>query len=365
MASLRRRETAAGSVWYVRYRSPDGRQREKRAGKTRRDAEFVLRDLERQIDLGGLYESPPEPFGVMLDAYLDRLGLRIRASTMETTRTVAKHLERLRPISLDRLKAADVEDVVTAIARAAPSQANRVLVLVKQVIKDAKRRDARVDERIFDLAPIRSHVTEMRFLSWPEVETLASWMRDDWGRLVQVAALTGLRQGEIFALRKEDVDFERRVVRVDRSVYRGRVGPPKTRSSRRQVALSTHALRLVREQLVARNPNKLDLVWPGDAGGHVAVKGWMSNAFRPAVRHAGLAPFRFHDLRHTYVALLIAAEAHPKWLQSQLGHSTISLTLDRYGHLFPDASEPFMQRLDELTSKVGDTPAVGSAGDEP
>jgi integrase len=163
-------------------------------------------------------------------------------------------------------------------------------------------------------------------------------------------------------LRADDIDLDRHVVRVERSVYRGRLGPPKTRSSRRYVALSGLATRLVREQLVGRAPNQLDLVWPGDAGGHVAVKHWMRKVFRPAVLHAGLTPFRFHDLRHTYVALLIAAGAHPKWLQAQLGHSSISQTLDRYGHLFPDASEPFMQRLDDLTASKQ---TVGSAWDSP
>lgn len=58
--------------------------------------------------------------------------------------------------------------------------------------------------------------------------------------------------------------------------------------------------------------------------------------FRPAVRRSGLTGLRFHDLRHTYAALMVAAGAHPKYLQAQMGHSSIHLTLDLYGLLFPD-----------------------------
>jgi hypothetical protein len=74
----------------------------------------------------------------------------------------------------------------------------------------------------------------------------------------------------------------------------------------------------------------------------------MARVFRPAVRRAGLAPLRFHDLRHTYAALMVAAGAHPKLLQAQLGHTSINVTLNTYGHLFPDAFADVGQSLDHL-----------------
>jgi hypothetical protein len=106
--------------------------------------------------------------------------LREESARAKTRRESEDSVPRVLQLDHDyALRAAVVEDLVTAIARDAPSQANRVRAFVKQVIKDAKRRDARVDERILDLRPIRAQLVEMRFLSWPEVETLASWMRDD------------------------------------------------------------------------------------------------------------------------------------------------------------------------------------------
>jgi integrase len=75
----------------------------------------------------------------------------------------------------------------------------------------------------------------------------------------------------------------------------------------------------------------------------------MARVFRPAVRRAQLAPLRFHDLRHTYAALMVAAGAHhPKLLQAQLGHTSIKVTLNTYGHLFPDAFADVGPALDRL-----------------
>jgi integrase len=67
-----------------------------------------------------------------------------------------------------------------------------------------------------------------------------------------------------------------------------------------------------------------------------------------ALRRANLRRIRFHDLRHTYASLLIAQGAHPKYIQAQLGHASIQTTLDRYGHLMPDAHAAEARKLDRL-----------------
>jgi len=67
-----------------------------------------------------------------------------------------------------------------------------------------------------------------------------------------------------------------------------------------------------------------------------------------AARRADLTPLRFHDLRHTYAALMVAAGAHPKLLEAQLGHTSVNVTLNTYGHLFPDAFADVGDALDRL-----------------
>jgi integrase len=69
------------------------------------------------------------------------------------------------------------------------------------------------------------------------------------------------------------------------------------------------------------------------------------------VRRCALGPVRFHDLRHTYAALMVAAGAHPRYLQAQMGYSSIRVTLDLYGHLFPDANRSVLAELDRLVER--------------
>ncbi len=80
------------------------------------------------------------------------------------------------------------------------------------------------------------------------------------------------------------------------------------------------------------------LAFPNGAGNPIAASSFWNAHFTPALRRVGLS-CRFHDLRHTSVALAIAGGAHPKSIQSRMGHSSINVTLDRYGHLFPELDE--------------------------
>jgi integrase len=80
------------------------------------------------------------------------------------------------------------------------------------------------------------------------------------------------------------------------------------------------------------------LVFSNGAGNPIAASSFWNAHFSPALRRAQVS-CRFHDLRHTSVALAIAAGAHPKAIQSRMGHSSINVTLDRYGHLFPELDE--------------------------
>jgi integrase len=188
----------------------------------------------------------------------------------------------------------------------------------------------------------------MRFLGWSEVERLASETVEPYDNLVRFACLTGLRQGELFALRDRALDLRQRTVAVEAGARDGKLVPTKTSAGRRQVRLSGESLRVLREQLLARAPNELGLVFPTPGGTVWRKDNFMARVFRPAVRRADLAPLRFHDLRHTYAALMVAAGAHPKLLQAQLGHTSINVTLNTYGHLFPDAFADVGDALDSI-----------------
>jgi integrase len=339
-----------GSKRYrARWTGVGGRARS-RSFVLKKDAERFVLEQRRRASLGALYQAPPETLGEFAAGWFERYALRVRPSTLARVRDVLPHLEAFRSVALDEIHPAAVEDHVAALARRAPRQAELALRVLKQVLVNAKDRGHLVDEGVFRVKAPRRDQPEMRFLDWDEVEELAANTVAPYGNLVLLAALTGLRQGELFALRARNIDLDAMTVQVEHGAYQGGLVPVKTRASRRRVDLSSMAAHVLRRQLLARKPNEPGLVFTSPRGELLNDDNFRHRVFRPAVRRSELTGLRFHDLRHTYAALMVAAGAHPKYLQAQMGHSSIRVTLDLYGHLFPDANRGVLDNLDALTA---------------
>ena len=123
--------------------------------------------------------------------------MRVRASTLERTHESRQHLEVFAAYPLDEIRPAAVEDHVAALARRVPRQAELALRLLKQMLANAKERGHLVDEGDLPRQGSPSRPQEMRFLDWGEVEELAANTTAPYGNMVMLAALTGLRQGEL------------------------------------------------------------------------------------------------------------------------------------------------------------------------
>jgi integrase len=142
-------------------------------------------------------------------------------------------------------------------------------------------------------------------------------------------------------------------LRVEAGLVDGRLSATKTRTSRRTVFLCASAAELLEAQIAEAQRPGGALVWTSPEGGPIRKDNFMTRVYRPAVTRSGLAPLRFHDLRHTYAALMIRAGAHPKLLQSQMGHASIRITLDLYGHLYPDVGTEAALLLERLIRPAG------------
>lgn len=193
---------------------------------------------------------------------------------------------------------------------------------------------------------------EMRFLDATELSSIVEAVPDNDRALVLLLGLCGLRIGEAAALAVEDLDLLRRTARVTKAVSevagRVTVGPTKTGASR-AVPLPRVVAEALAAHLSAVPKGPRGLVFGDRDGGFLRRTNWTRRVWRPALRKAGIAePLpRVHDLRHTAASLAIAAGAHPKSIQAALGHSSITVTLDRYGHLFPSLAESLAERVDD------------------
>jgi integrase len=168
---------------------------------------------------------------------------------------------------------------------------------------------------------------------------------------VLVASYGGLRIGELAGLRPHRIDLDRGRVDIAEIAVevRGEVvwGAPKTRAGRRSVSLPGPVVDELRDHLAAHAGR--DLVFPGP-GGRTPLRTptWRRRVWQPAVDAAGLAPLRPHDLRHTAVALWIAVGANVLEVARRAGHTSSAFTMDRYGHLFPEADQALSDRLAAL-----------------
>jgi integrase len=367
MASVHRNRTKTG--WIVRWRDASKKPHWKTVPGPKANALKVARDIEQRQALGPLYEAPAETLGGFLAAWLERYKQRVRESTYlrrvdalralgvlderaggkrmtsassevlgvladpkTASNKVESHVTSSPPRSsslssnyLQNLTTAEVEDALSTLAARAPRQAQIALASLKLALRDAENRGQRFDQRIFNIHAPRYEEREPRFLTWEQVQSLASRMPESVKRIVPIAALTGLRQGELFSLKEDDLDLEDSTLRV-------RAG--KTKAARRTVDLSPIAVALLREQLLARRHTADHLVFPAPQGGRLAPGNFMARFFRPAVKQAGL-DVDFHGMRHTYASLMIAAGVVPKVIAAQLGHADGGvLVMRRYGHLY-------------------------------
>ena len=125
-------------------------------------------------------------------------------------------------------------------------------------------------------------------------------------------------------------------------------GTPKTKAGRRSVPLPAVVCAALSEHL--RLWPSDDLVFTAPDEGPVRLASWRSRFFKRAVDAAGVAPLRVHDLRHTAVSLWIAAGASPREIASRAGHTSVSIVLDRYGHLLPGSENRVNDELDRLAA---------------
>ena len=226
------------------------------------------------------------------------------------------------------------------------------------------------------LSRIRQARPELRFLTERELRTAVRFAGPQ-GDLLVVAVGTGMRFGELGALWVSDVDLERRTIRVNKAWKRNgedgatdtpgwlarqlrpkhtmrdhHVGNPKTPKSRRTLTISPSVAAALRRRVENSQPD--DFVFTSRGGRPLHNGDFNTHVWRRLMRALateGVAPFRFHDLRHTHVAGLVAGGAPLPQIQARLGHESITTTIDTYGHLLPAG--------DELISSIIDTALEG------
>jgi integrase len=179
--------------------------------------------------------------------------------------------------------------------------------------------------------------------------------------LFGLALTTGLRRGEILALKWRDIDIEKRTVQIQRIFTRAPgnryiEAEPKTKKSRRSVKLTARVVDLLNQHRKRQGEAHAqadsqwtdnDLVFCTSIGTPVNPSKLLER-FSTLLKKAGLPHMRFHDLRHSAATILLAMNVHPKIVQELLGHHQISMTMDLYSHVLPGLQDDVIDKLGDL-----------------
>ena len=350
-------ERKRGPAWYAKYRLPDGRQVQRKIGPawtergrpaagyfTKRTAEAWLRDtldaarrraLPGQVATGATFADAAAEWLRYVEHDRD-----CKPSTLRDYRNVVS--SRLLP-AFGRMR---VEDLTSELVeqwrgslgadRAKPLSnrtRNKALTILGAVMERARKVYGLPTNPVREVEKLRERydATRFAFYSPEEVHALvrAAASEQD-GAIFLTAAFTGLRRGELIALRWRDVDFERSAIRVAGSFSDGQLTTPKSGHGR--VVPMVPEVATVLAKLSQRDESVADddLVFPGEHGTYLDGSA-LRRRFASAAERAGLRLIRFHDLRHTFGTLAVRGAESIVELQNWLGHSEVRTTM-RYTH---------------------------------
>jgi integrase len=369
-----------GKKWQVTYRLPADpvtgkRGRKTFTGTTKKEV-LAARDafkhrVEHGLDVAGAQSTLAQYFEQWLTEHRG-VSRRTLAGYQQTGRVFVAaiadvRLEDLRPSHIERALHVYLE------TGASNRTAAKHLTVLKQALKHAVRLQLIPSNPADAVAKPRAENHEMHVADAETLQRLFDACDDeDLRRLIFVAVDTGLRAGELLALRWSDLNVERSMVQIQRArngYEESGFAEPKTKASRRTVVVSSTSSELLKFQRVAQNERRLamgaawadgGLIFPREDGQPEHT--WrLSRRWKQVCKLAGVVELRFHDLRHTSATIALENGVHPKVVQERLGHSTISTTMDTYSHVLPTMQAEAAERIGDALSVLNVTASTSEA----
>ncbi len=371
-ASAAPRKDLRSRTWYFVADAgvgPDGKRRQaKRRGfPTKKAAQEALDKLRTGV-ADGIYVPPAKvTFGDYLDGWITSLPTRgLRSSTIDGYRRNvlyvpaglrARRLDKVTPGDLNRL----YSDLLASGLRQrqgglSPRSVRYVHVVLSKALSDAVEEEILARNVATKATPPTPKSTKPKEPDWWRPAELDQFLlataNEALGNLIRVAAMTGMRRGEVCGLRWEDVDLAvgRIEVRQQLTTINGDLifsERTKTDNGRRSIDLDPATVTALRRERKRQAENRLatgegyqdggrDLVFTR-ADGEPLDPESVAKVFDRRVARYGLRRIRFHDLRHTHVAHLIKANVPALVISRRMGHASTTFTMDQYGHLFEEA----------------------------
>jgi integrase len=371
--------------WYV-FVNHGGRRKAKCVGYSRAVAEQVKRLLDAKLALGdmGLFNEDKEPvptFGTFSEQWMkDYARIECKTSTAGGYESVLRQYLRDRFASkrLDDIRRDDIKALINDLVAKDLSRntIRNALCVIRGIFNQA------IEGGLIESNPAASlgrftrtakaAETKGTALTTAETRQFLDAAREvcaEYYGLFLTALRGGLRRGELVAFQWGDIQFgtdendSNRFIVVRHNYVRREHTTTKSKKSRRvdlsrelrKVLLELRDKRLLEAFLQGKDDISGDLVFPSPGGTILDPDNLYHRYFQPVLTKAGLRKIRLHDLRHTFGSLLIQSGAPIVYVKEQMGHSSIQVTVDTYGHLIPGANVSYVDRLDGIAEPSAET----------
>jgi len=331
-------------------------------GRTRKDVQEQLKIALREQQQGTLVTSPQQSVAQYLQQWLENHRSGVRLRTYEWYEQLVRlHLvPAIGRIPLQKLTPQQVQSLYTQKLQEGLSRTtvNTLHAMLHKALEDALRWNL-VARNVCDaVTPPRRDRYEIQPFSIEQAQRFLSAAKGhSLEALFVLAVSTGMRRGELLAVKWQDIDFSTCTLHVRRIFTRSKgnryiEAEPKTEKSRRSIVLPALVVDLLSQQRMKQAQAKMeagaawqehDLVFSTSMGTPLNPSK-VIDRFKSLLKKADLPGIRFHDLRHSAASILLGMGIHPKVVQELLGHNQISMTMDIYSHVMPAMHKDAMDR---------------------
>ena len=368
MAHIRRRGPRR---WEVSVHLGGGKRRWLSVRGTRRQAERAAARLEDDLQSGVLVEPTAATVGSYLEQWLET-HVRLQ-NAPRTYQDYRYHVERfLKPrlghLKLSQLRPLHLQELYVDLRRQGHTRtADYVHQVTRKALNDAVRLQVLARNPALAARPPRSRPQPVDIPSVEVVQAaLAAIQGTELELPIRLAVTTDVRPGELVALRWRDLDLQTGRAQIRQSLQRIKgqgltFAPTKTHRSARTISLEAGVVQLLRRHRTSQTTHRTelgplyddhDLIF-AQADGRPIESSVMLNRFQRALQRAGLPSLRIKDLRHVHASIMLSEGVHPRVVQEQLGHASITLTLDTYSHVTPGIQSEAVQRVGDVLDTPG------------
>jgi len=344
--------------WCVDFYDQHGKRRLRilKMGSSKKQAKALLREIEEQVGKGTFMPTKQIPlFHEVAREWIKYKKPNLRETTWGVYEGhVRNHFQDLDDLKINRIQISTVEKFI----RSKQDSGMNIVTLRKVLVTLGQIFNYAVRHRYIDYNPLRESerprsqgkVEEREKVKILNPEQIMAFLDKAQGQkyrmLFKLAIFSGARQGELLGLEWSDVDWKNNQIHIQRTFNNGRFFDVKTAESNRKVDLGPKVMTDLKRWKLACPKGNYELVFPNEAGNPIDHHNMVYRHFLPTLKAANLPRIRFHDLRHTYASLLIEQGENLKYVQTQLGHSSPTVTLNVYTHLMKPTNPRSAQALE-------------------